>query len=446
MNIQFLKWIFIVLLYISLSFAENDGLDGSVAEFCAKINDDNTYELYLLKNIRISPNSDWVVPDSVRVGCSNWVYNYLVDVPENEKTDSFFRTGFYSCLGGLDNVYKKTDSLKMELIKGNSCLCYYLKNAKESLKPYYGKKIKGTWLAELYNTDVKLSSDFSAIIVGECSADAKTFEFCVDSRATDGYGLHLVKKGIIEPDSTWTYPDSAICTTHFGKPVWETEFVLDAPFDLSSDNSHNCCGDSFESASYKDTLCRNLQMPKLEINPADRDKLYFHLKNVRESIVPHYWKPFKGLWKTKLKGSSYTYSKSFDAVIVGPCSKDRTIAEYCVDNKNNVLVLEKELDYIPRYIFPSAEACAYCDDGIRRMVATKLDYGKGFVSVEMGVFEKKGDDYLLKKFFYLPQKLKNKKSLYGKILPAKIVLEIQNGEKSYSEFFDFSIQVNGACR
>ena len=80
------------------------------------------------------------------------------------------------------------------------------------------------------------------------------------------------------------------------------------------------------------------------------------------------------------------------------------------------------------------------------MVATKLDYGKGFVSVEMGVFEKKGDDYLLKKFFYLPQKLKNKKSLYGKILPAKIVLEIQNGEKSYSEFFDFSIQVNGACR
>ena len=107
MNFKFLKSIFIVLLYVGLSFAESGKLDDSVAEFCAKINDDNTYELYLLKNIRITSNSDWVVPDSVKVGCSNWVYNYLIDAPKDEKTDSFFRTGFYSCLGGLDNVYKK---------------------------------------------------------------------------------------------------------------------------------------------------------------------------------------------------------------------------------------------------------------------------------------------------------------------------------------------------
>lgn len=37
------------------------------------------------------------------------------------------------------------------------------------------------------------------------------------------------------------------------------------------------------------------------------------------------------------------------------------------------------------------------------------------------------------------------KSLNDKILPAKLVLEIQDGKNFFSESYDFSIRVSGPC-
>lgn len=78
MKIRCLGLVFTVLFF-SHAIAENK--NGQVAEFCAKIGTDNSYELYLLKNIRIPTDSNWIIPDSVEVGCSDWYYNYFVDAP-----------------------------------------------------------------------------------------------------------------------------------------------------------------------------------------------------------------------------------------------------------------------------------------------------------------------------------------------------------------------------
>lgn len=429
MKIRCLGLVFAVLFF-SHAIAENK--NGQVAEFCAKIGTDNSYELYLLKNIRIPTDSNWIIPDSVEVGCSDWYYNYFVDAPEDEKMDSLLRMGFHACFGGLKDVKKKTESLKTELVKGSSCLCYYLKNAKKSLKPYYGKELKGTWFAELYNTEVKLSSDFMAVIVGECSVEPETFEFCVESRSADMYGLHLVREGVIEPYAS-----------DMGE-IYKTKFVLDAPSDSSGDFQARIV-ESFDAPSLSDTSCRNLKMSAMEISPVDRDRLHFHLKDALNSIVRYYWKPFKGMWEFKSNGGSCLYRKSFDAVIVGPCAKNRVVAEYCFDNKRHSLTLKKELDYIPRHAFQSEGKCIYCDDSVKRRIMTKIDYGKGYVSVKDGAFERKGDDYLPKEWFYLPNNVKNMKSLNDKILPAKLVLEIQDGKNFFSESYDFSIRVSGPC-
>ena len=142
-----------------------------VAEFCANILDDNKYELVLTQNIEIPKNKKWNIPDSLDGGCTSWEYNYLLDAPQSTKEDDFelfMRKGGHFCFSANSPKKGKVEPLKTELVKGNSYLGYFLENAKESLKKYYGKRIKGQWSAQLYNSKIKPSANFTAVITGEC--------------------------------------------------------------------------------------------------------------------------------------------------------------------------------------------------------------------------------------------------------------------------------------
>ena len=183
--------LFIALLVLaSLCYSEG------VAEFCAKFTSDESYELILTKNIEIPQNRKWNIPDSVSTGhCSFWIYNYFIDAPqsiEEDEFDLFMRKGGHICIStDHDETKGAVEPLKRELVKGTSYLGYTLTNAKESLKKYYGKKLKGKWTASLNESGIELSSNFLATITGECPEDSNIVEFCFRSAKDSSIELEI---------------------------------------------------------------------------------------------------------------------------------------------------------------------------------------------------------------------------------------------------------------
>ncbi len=50
-------------------------------------------------------------------------------------------------------------------------------------------------------------------------------EFCAEySKDSNEYSLHVVKNLNMEPDSSWVFPDSIVCTVYNGEPIWEIEY------------------------------------------------------------------------------------------------------------------------------------------------------------------------------------------------------------------------------
>lgn len=269
-------------------------------------------------------------------------------------------------------------------------------------------------------------------------------EFCAEfNKDSNEYSLHLVKNLNLEPESNWVFPDSVICNVYNGEPIWEIEYSLDAPYDSDSSDFIGGCV-ALDATPSSNTLCLKPKIVKVNLNPINRDVLHIHKYRAKETLKPYYGKSFKGHWKAQLGGTGFTYEKSFEATIVGPCSKKQIVAEYCIDEKHH-LVLDKELDYIPRYIFASASDCHVCNENYKETTTTSVDYGTGrFIPVE-GVLYKSCEDYVLYEYFLLPQNLKREKSLYGKVLPVRINAEIQSGESRRKDYYDFNIRVNGSC-
>lgn len=269
-------------------------------------------------------------------------------------------------------------------------------------------------------------------------------EFCAEfNKDSNEYSLHLVKNLNLEPESNWVFPDSVICNVYNGEPIWEIEYSLDAPYDSDSSAFIGGCV-ALDATPSSNTLCLKPKIVKVNLNPINRDVLHIHKYRSKETLKSYYGKSFKGHWKAQLEGTDFTYEKSFEAMIVGPCSKKQIVAEYCID-ENHRLVLDKELDYIPRYIFASASDCHVCNENYKETTTTSVDYGTGrFIPVE-GVLYKSCEDYVLYEYFLLPQNLKREKSLYGKVLPVRINAEIQSGESRRKDYYDFNIRVNGPC-
>lgn len=269
-------------------------------------------------------------------------------------------------------------------------------------------------------------------------------EFCAEfNKDSNEYSLHLVKNLNMDPDSNWVFPDSVNCSNNMDGPIWNTEYSLDAPYDSDSSDFIGGCV-ALDATPSSNTLCLKPKIVKVNLNPINRDVLHIHKYRAKETLKPYYGKSFKGHWKAQLGGTGFTYEKSFEATIVGPCSKKQIVAEYCIDEKHH-LVLDKELDYIPRYIFASASDCHVCNENYKETTTTSVDYGTGrFIPVE-GVLYKSCEDYVLYEYFLLPQNLKKERALYGKVLPVRINAEIQSGESRRKDYYDFNIRVNGPC-
>ena len=271
-------------------------------------------------------------------------------------------------------------------------------------------------------------------------------EFCAEySKDSNEYSLHVVKNLNMEPDSSWVFPDSIVCTVYNGEPIWEIEYSLNAPHDSSEAEFIGGCV-TFDVTPSTDTLCLKPKIAIINLNPVNRDVLHIHKNNAKETLPFYYRKRFKGRWNAKLAGTSCVYEKRFEAVIIGSCNmKKKIIAEYCIDQFHR-LVLEQEHDYIPRYIFALATECNVCNKEYSENISASIAFKKGKFTPVEGMMYKSCEDYSLKDAFLLPHSIKKEKSLYGKVLPVRIDAEIQSDSIHRKDYYDVNIRVSGPCK
>lgn len=92
----------------------------------------------------------------------------------------------------------------------------------------------------------------------------------------------------MEPDSSWVFPDSIVCTVYNGEPIWEIEYSLNAPHDSSEAEFIGGCV-TFDATPSTDTLCLKPKIAIINLNPVNRDVLHIHKNNAKETL-PFYYK------------------------------------------------------------------------------------------------------------------------------------------------------------
>lgn len=269
-------------------------------------------------------------------------------------------------------------------------------------------------------------------------------EFCADfDKDPNEYSLHLTKNLEFAPNINWELSDSTICTTNSDQFFLEANYTIDAPSDSSMAEFKGGCV-VFNNFTAENMTCINPKNVKINLAPSNRDILHIHKKNAKESLIPYYGKVINGKLKTKLPITSYIYETNFKAVIIGPCIKKRIVAEFCI-NKSHELVLEKELDYIPRYIFSTASECHFCNKNYKETLSFFIDFGnEKYIPLE-DILHKRCEDYILHKNLKLPQAI-NKESFYNKDLSVRIDAKIEKNGSYSSDYYDFKIRINGPCK
>lgn len=191
-----------------------------VAEYCAEIVDDSTYRPLLIKDLD-EPIKDWIYPDSIpceHTPCrARWETESKVFFPYDiECRDDGSLVGLLGGGGGglafCTHCPKRPIKLqRIEKIKlygskdMNGCCrswqkdefsrrTFHLRNARETLKTFYGMTFWGKWSGEWEtngNADLPpMERDFPAKLVGECNDTIPAVEYCVSGGKN--VELHLV--------------------------------------------------------------------------------------------------------------------------------------------------------------------------------------------------------------------------------------------------------------
>lgn len=240
---KLLRTIFCVLGLLCGAFAASN----DVAEYCAEIVNDSTYRPRLIKDLNI-PITKWNYPDSipcVRTPCrAHWEFKNDVRFPYDIycRDDGLVSLqgggcgGVATCVDCARFPIKIPRFAKISLYGANSsseeCGCcdrpeniFYMRNARESLKPLYGQVYSGKWTANL-NTNgsadfLPINHSYGAKLVGECADTIPALDYCVNPK--DG-SLHLEARYEVLPNLRFGEGENLTCE---GAMEVEKSFVLD---------------------------------------------------------------------------------------------------------------------------------------------------------------------------------------------------------------------------
>lgn len=191
-----LLWI-VICLAIVAGFAETL----RVAEYCAEILNDSTYRPLLIKDLNV-PIKEWNYPKKIpctQTPCdAKWETESKLYFPNDIRCqDGRLVGGLCGGGGGIRTCvhcpYHPIELARFESVKlygskmngGDRCTGdrWYLRNARETLKTFYGKTFRGEWTGEWdANGNAELPQmkvDFSAKLVGECSETIPALDYCV---------------------------------------------------------------------------------------------------------------------------------------------------------------------------------------------------------------------------------------------------------------------------
>ena len=236
----------VVLCVLSLwcgAFAASN----KVAEYCTVIVDDSTYRTQLVKDLNI-PITKWEYPDSIpctHTPCgARWKFENDVQFPYDIhcRDDGLMglwgggEGGIATCVDCAHHPIKIPRIDKISLYgaspsRGESGCCgrpentFYMRNARESLKPLYGLVYSGKWTATL-NTDGNgnfppIVHRYGAKLTGECSDTIPSLDYCVNPK--DG-SLHLEARYEVLPNLRFGEGENLTCE---GAMEVEKSFVLD---------------------------------------------------------------------------------------------------------------------------------------------------------------------------------------------------------------------------
>ena len=188
----------IFFLGLALSaFAASAG----VAEYCAEILNDSTYRPLLVKDLN-APIKEWNYPNKIpctQTPCeAKWETESKLYFPNDIRCQNGkLVDGLCGGGGGISTCihcpYHPIELARIENVKlygskvdgGDRCSGdrWYLRNARETLKTFYGKTFKGEWTGEWEtngNAELpQMKVDFSARLVGECSETIPALDYCV---------------------------------------------------------------------------------------------------------------------------------------------------------------------------------------------------------------------------------------------------------------------------
>ena len=172
-----------------------------VAEYCAEILSDSTYRPLLVKDLD-EPIKEWNYPKTIpceRTPCeARWETESKLYFPNDVRCQNGWPVGGLCGGGGGITTCMHCPIRPIELARVESVKLYgskmsgpysctggqwYLRNAHETLKTFYGKTFRGEWTGE-WNTNSnaelpQMKVDFSARLVGECSDTMPALDYCV---------------------------------------------------------------------------------------------------------------------------------------------------------------------------------------------------------------------------------------------------------------------------
>lgn len=170
----------------------------------------------------------------------------------------------------------------------------------------------------------------------------------------------------------------------------------------------------------------------------------FHLNNASKQLEAHYGKLLNGEVELYKKPSMKKKTKPFKFKINGKCKEQLIIAEYCVDKEEKRLYKDKDLDYLPKFMFSGIEQnwcnCQKYEEQVSTYIKTSDNK-----RLKVERFLDKGcDEYILSDFVNVPEIQLFKDSVYKLLVESQA--EILIDSTITQRKFDFSIKINGNCK
>jgi hypothetical protein len=298
--------------------------DSSTIELCVSYEDEDEdyFQLHSLKDIKLTPDPDWVYPDS-RVCekdsfCSNsWETIFDVILPNKDTSHGGYRIGLGPPCAEKKEIRHIAPIEEIELDPFTVFSDGRMPRAQEYFRKHYGEKLRGITTTKIeYYDKIKLKLEVDVKLVGECGP-LVVDEYCISEKN----GPELLETQIVDffPVTEFTKDGIGMDCNKGYKVIKRLELDF-------GDYGEKIMGPYTESSVCNKTpaIRSSIRLPRYESIDLS------NMASMRQkNLSPLYGKTVPVKWNAELQCSSSTIKKSGEYLIriKGKCSEDEENAE-----------------------------------------------------------------------------------------------------------------------